>query len=299
MKTFRFFFLFILVLWGCGGSAQAPVEGDAVPQELGMARVMIPEMPAALDFCGEAMPLERFDAKESLMRELLITCYMHSRTMIMLLSSERYFSIIEPILKKRGVPEDFKYLCAAESGLNPTVVSPAGAAGLWQIMSALGKEKGLEVNKQVDERYHIEKATEAACGYILDNYKRFGSWTLAAAAYNLGSAGVAQRMEKQGVKSYYDLFAPEETMRYLYRIAALKVFFGDPATYGYKVEKEDFYPLLPEYKTVTVNHKEIDWSKVASENGTNYRAMRLLNNWIREYEHANPSAKTYQIRIAK
>ena len=173
--------------------------------------IVLPALPETLDFAGERVPLEYFDVREALQRELLVTSYMHSGTFRTLLNMKRYFRVIEPILAKNGIPDDFKYLCMAESALNPETVSPAGAAGLWQFMPKTGREYGLAVGPQVDERYDIERSTEAACSYLRDAYEKFGSWTLAAAAYNAGNAGVSRRMNIQGTESYYDTFLPQET----------------------------------------------------------------------------------------
>lgn len=254
------------------------------------------EIPVSLSFAGELVPLSNYDTRESLEREVLVTSFMHSRTMIALLSTQRYFPIIEPILKKNGIPEDFKYLCMAESGLNPNVASGAGAAGLWQIMPAVGKSYGLEVS-DVDERYHIEKATEVACKYLNEAYKKLGSWTLAAASYNLGMTGVATRVAKQGTKSYYDTYMPEETMRYMFRILSWKLICSEPHKYGYNILQKDYYHPLTQYREVQVSDKVIDWTAFAITQGTTYKMLRELNHWMRTYEHKNPAGKTYTVRI--
>lgn len=264
-----------------------------------MAPVMIPPMPAQLDFAGERVPLEHYDTRESLIREMSVSCYMHSRTLLTLLATTRYFPVIEPILKKHGIPEDFKYLCMAESGLNPNVRSTAGAAGLWQFMEPAGKEFGLFIgtNRLVDERYHIEKSTEAACKYILDAKRRLGSWTLAAAAYNAGVGGVQTRMQKQGVKDYYDLFLPDETMRYVFRILSFKLITPDPDRYGFVIARDDYYKPLTDYYEIEVNDATIDWSAVAQSQGTNYKMLRELNHWIRDYTYTNSGKRTFTVRI--
>lgn len=264
-----------------------------------MAAVMVPALPATLDFAGERVPLENYDTRESLIREMSVSCYMHSRTLLTLLATTRYFPIIEPILEKHGVPNDFKYLCMAESGLNPNVRSGAGAAGLWQFMPAAGKEYGLFMgaNNVVDERYHIEKATEAACKYILDAKRRLGSWTLAAAAYNAGFGGVQTRMQKQGVTDYYDLFLPDETMRYVFRILSFKLITPNPQTYGFVIAPADYYQPLADYHEIEVSDAQIDWSAVARENGTNYKMLRELNHWIRDYTYTNSGRRTFTVKI--
>lgn len=277
--------------------AQTPSDTLGVSVHNGFAQVEVPPLPARLDFAGEPVPMQNQDTRESLMREMLTTFYMHSRTLQTILASERYFAVIEPILAKYGVPDDFKYLCMAESGLNPEVRSGAGAGGLWQLMPAYAKSAGLLVGDEVDERYHIEKSTEAACRYLIDAKRRLGSWTLAAAAFNAGVAGVSRRLEKQGVESYYDLFLPNETLRYVFRVLSFKLLMSDPAAYGYKIDKKEYYPLLPAYEEVTVDDPEIDWAAFAREHGTHYKQIRQLNPWIRDYDHANKAGRSYTVKI--
>ncbi len=277
--------------------AQTPSDTLGVSVHNGFAQVEVPPLPARLDFAGEPVPMQNQDTRESLMREMLTTLYMHSRTLQTILASKRYFAVIEPILAKYGVPDDFKYLCMAESGLNPEARSGAGAGGLWQLMPAYAKSAGLLVGDEVDERYHIEKSTEAACRYLIDAKRRLGSWTLAAAAFNAGVAGVSRRLEKQGVESYYDLFLPNETLRYVFRVLSFKLLMSDPAAYGYKIDKKEYYPLLPAYEEVTVDDPEIDWAAFAREHGTHYKQIRQLNPWIRDYDHANKAGRSYTVKI--
>lgn len=279
--------------------AQTPSDTLGVSVHNGFAQVEVPPLPARLDFAGEPVPMQNQDTRESLMREMLTTLYMHSRTLQTILASKRYFAVIEPILAKYGVPDDFKYLCMAESGLNPEARSGAGAGGLWQLMPAYAKSAGLLVGDEVDERYHIEKSTEAACRYLIDAKRRLGSWTLAAAAFNAGVAGVSRRLEKQGVESYYDLFLPNETLRYVFRVLSFKLLMSNPAAYGYKIDKKEYYPLLPAYEEVTVDDPEIDWAAFAREHGTHYKQIRQLNPWIRDYDHANKAGRSYTVKIPK
>lgn len=279
--------------------AQTPSDTLGVSVHNGFAQVEVPPLPARLDFAGEPVPMQNQDTRESLMREMLTTLYMHSRTLQTILASKRYFAVIEPILAKYGVPDDFKYLCMAESGLNPEARSGAGAGGLWQLMPAYAKSAGLLVGDEVDERYHIEKSTEAACRYLIDAKRRLGNWTLAAAAFNAGVAGVSRRLEKQGVESYYDLFLPNETLRYVFRVLSFKLLMSDPAAYGYKIDKKEYYPLLPAYEEVTVDDPEIDWAAFAREHGTHYKQIRQLNPWIRDYDHTNKAGQSYTVKIPK
>lgn len=279
--------------------AQTPSDTLGVSVDNGFAQVEVPPLPARLDFAGEPVPMQNQDTRESLMREMLTTLYMHSRTLQTILASKRYFAVIEPILAKYGVPDDFKYLCMAESGLNPEARSGAGAGGLWQLMPAYAKSAGLLVGDEVDERYHIERSTEAACRYLIDAKRRLGSWTLAAAAFNAGVAGVSRRLEKQGVESYYDLFLPNETLRYVFRVLSFKLLMSDPAAYGYKIDKKEYYPLLPAYEEVIIDDPEIDWAAFAREHGTHYKQIRQLNPWIRDYDYTNKAGRSFTVKIPK
>lgn len=262
------------------------------------APVVVPVMPSQLQFAGESVPLENYDTRESLLRELTVSSYMHSRTLITLLNSRRYFSIIEPILERNGVPADFKYLCVAESGLDPNIVSSAGAAGLWQIMAGTARDAGLEVGGEVDERYNIEKATETACAYLLKSKEKLGSWTLAAAAYNLGEAGIEKRVGLQmGISNYYDIWLPDETRRYVFRILSFKLLFEDPVAYGFLIGNNEYYKVLDDYHVVTTAEKNIKWPEFATLHGTTYKMLRELNHWIRDYAYANAKGKTLSVKI--
>lgn len=261
------------------------------------AKVVLPSVPYNMEFAGERVPLENFDTRESLQRELLVTVYMHSSTMRALLHTKRYFAIIEPILEANGIPADFKYLAMAESALNPNVVSSARAAGIWQIMPGTGRDHGLLVGGEVDERYDIAKSTKVACQHLRKSYDEFGSWALAAAAYNLGDAGVRKRINKQGVTNYYDAFLPEETLRYMFRVLSFKLVTENPSFYGYMIQSGDYYPPLDNYYEITVDDLNIDWSEVARKNGTNYKMLRQLNHWIRDYEYRNVSRKKLTVKI--
>jgi len=254
-------------------------------------------VPEHLDFAGEAMPLEDPDILERMDRELLVNTYWQSNGLLMFKRAEKYFPIIEPILEKHGIPEDFKYLAVIESGLT-NAVSPAGARGVWQIMPTTGRENGLEVNKNVDERYNLEMATEVACKYLLRSKNSLGSWTLAAAAYNAGNAGVSRRLKEQGVSKYYDLLLGEETGRYLFRIVALKEILSHPKKYGFNFTSEDLYKHIPTYK-VEVDTAVTDFTKFAQRFGINYKILKIHNPWLREAKLNNKSRKQYFIEIPK
>lgn len=251
--------------------------------------------PSALDFAGESVPIQQHEVWERYDRELLVNTYWQSSTMLMFKRANRWFPVIEPILAAHGVPDDFKYLALIESGLM-NVVSPAGATGFWQILQGTGRELGLEVNSHVDERYHVEKATAAACRYLLDAYERYGSWTLAAAAYNIGNSRLRRIMENQQANSYYDLFLNEETARYVFRILAVKTIFSDAKASGFHFRNEDLYPPL-QYETITINSTISDLVEFAQSQNTNYKMLREYNPWLRGYELPNRSGKIYEIKI--
>ena len=255
------------------------------------------EMPEGLNFAGEAVPIESPDIYERMDRELLVNTYWQSNGLLMFKRAQKYFPIIEPILKKNGIPEDFKYLAVIESGLT-NAVSPAGARGFWQIMKATGRENGLEVNSNVDERYNLVLATEVACKYLKDAKDNLGSWTLAAAAYNAGNAGVSRRLKEQGVNDYYDLLLGEETGRYMFRIVALKEILNSPSKYGFNFNKSDLYKGVPTYK-VEVDTAVTDFSKFAKRFGINYKILKIHNPWLREQHLNNKSRKSYTIEIPK
>ena len=253
------------------------------------------EVPEYLDFANEPLPLQDPDILEKMDRELLVNTYWQSNGLLMFKRSQKYFPVIEPILKKNGVPDDFKYLAVIESGLM-NVVSPAGARGVWQIMKATGKENGMEINNNVDERYHLEKSTEVACQYLKEAKEKLGSWTLAAAAYNAGISGVSRRLEEQQVTDYYDLLLGEETGRYLFRIVALKEILSHPSKYGFNFKNDDLYKTIPTFK-VKVDTAVTDFATFAKDFGINYKILKIHNPWLREPHLNNKTRKEYFIEI--
>ncbi len=265
--------------------------------EIEPANVFFIDSPESLDFAGQSVPLNYPDVLQALQREMGVTMYMHSRTILTLRAMERWFAVITPILEKHGIPEDFKYLAMAESSLNPEAVSVVGASGLWQIMKGTAKEYGIETGDNVDLRFNVEMATEAAAKYLKAAYKKFGDWTLAAASYNIGMAGISRRATTQGVESYYDLFLPEETARYIYRILSMKLVSENPEKYGFKLREGDYQKPFENYSTVEISEQDIKWSEVAKRYGTNYKTLRLLNPWIRSYEYANKGGKSYTLKV--
>ena len=258
-------------------------------------RIKALKIPDNLNFAGEKVPLNQEDIKERIDRELLVNTYWQSNALLWFKRTHKYFPIIEPILAKNGVPDDFKYLAVIESGLQ-NVTSPAGARGVWQIMSATAKENGLEVNSNVDERYHLEKATQVACNYLKAAKERFGNWTMAAAAYNAGNAGMSRKIKAQKVDDYYDLLLGEETKRYLPRIVAVKEILSNPHKYGFVFDDEDLYNLKPT-KLIKVDTAITDIALFSKNLGINYNILKIHNPWLRENKLNNKSRKLYQIKI--
>jgi len=251
--------------------------------------------PVKLDFAGEETPLKISDVKERLDRELLVNINLHATTILAIKRANRAFPVIEPILKKNGIPDDFKYLAVIESGL-VNVVSPAGARGVWQFMPETAKERGMEVNENVDQRYDLVKSTEAACRYFLSAKAKFGSWTLAAASYNGGMTGVNKQIDIQKVSNYYDLLLTEETSRYVFRILALKEIMKNPVKYQFNVLPGDMYENLPT-RTIEIDSSITDLAAFAKGQGINYKILKIHNPWLRETKLINDTGKKYQIEI--
>jgi membrane-bound lytic murein transglycosylase D len=258
-------------------------------------RIYSPEVPAKIDFAGENVPLNLFYVRESFDREIMANTFMHSSTITMFKRACRWFPVIEPILKKNGVPEDFKYLALAESNLG-NVVSPSGAEGFWQFLKGTGLKYGLEITDEVDERYNLEKATEAACQYFKTGFREYGSWTMAAASYNRGIDGVGKAVEKQYTKNYYDLFLVDETARYVFRILAIKQVYTHPIQYGFYLRQTDFYPPLSTY-SLTVDSTITDLPAFARKLKISYRVLREFNPWLRRYALTNKTGKRYILTL--
>ncbi len=269
------------------------ISGDEKDKSLHEGTAMY--FPVSIDFAGEQTPLQISDVRERLDRELLINANLHSTTTLIIKRANRVFPVIEPILEKYGVPDDFKYLAVIESGLT-NATSSAGARGVWQFMTDTAKEKGMEVNDYVDERYHLEKSTEAACKYLLAAKEKFGSWTLAAASYNGGMNGVNKRVEEQQVSNYYDLALTEETSRYVFRILALKEIMKSPTKYGFNIYQSDLYSTIPT-KKVEVDSTINDLAIFAKTQGINYKILKIHNPWLRDKKLLNVSKKKYEIEI--
>lgn len=253
------------------------------------------DFPETVSFANEAVPIHIADVAERFDKELVVNTNMHGSTILILKRANKVFPIIEPILAKNGVPDDFKYLAVIESAL-VNAVSPAGARGIWQFMPDTAREKGMEVNENIDERYHLEKSTEAACKYLLDTKNRLGSWTLAAASYNCGLAGVSKQIDIQGVNSYYDLLLNEETSRYVFRILALKTIMKNPENFGFSLHPENLYKNLP-VRTLDVDSSITDLAKFAKSEGINYKILKIHNPWLREKSLINKLQKKYTILV--
>jgi len=275
----------------------APTDENLDTKVVNDYNVYALNVPDYLNFAGEPMPLHNPDILERMDRELLVNTYWQSNGLLMFKRAKKYFPVIEPILAKHNIPDDFKYLAVIESGLT-NAVSPAGARGFWQIMPATARENGLEVNSNVDERYHLEMATEVACKYLLKSKESLGSWTLAAAAYNAGNAGISRRLKAQNVSEYYDLLLGEETGRYMFRIVALKEILSNPDKYGFNFRDKDLYKRVPTYK-VPLDTAVTDFTKFAENYGINYKILKLHNPWLREPHLNNKSRKQYYIDIPK
>ena len=248
-----------------------------------------------MDFAGEEVPTFMADVQERLDKEMITNMNYHTNTTLVIKRANKVFPIIEPILKKYGVPDDFKYLAVIESSL-VNAVSPAGARGVWQFMPATAKEKGMEVSDEVDERYHLEKSTEAACKYLLVAKEKFGSWTLAAASYNGGMNGISKKMDEQQVDNYYDLLLTEETSRYVFRILALKEIMKNSDKYGFRIPNEALYYAIPT-KKIVIDTTITDLAKFAKTQGVNYKILKIHNPWLRDKKLTNTSGKKYEIEI--
>ncbi|MDE6556393.1 MAG: lytic transglycosylase domain-containing protein [Duncaniella sp.] len=260
------------------------------------SKVASPKVPDKVHFADQTIDLdddlrwERFD------RELSAMAYTHGNTLLTLKRANRYFPVMAPILERNGVPQDMLYLAAIESYLNPRAVSPAKAAGMWQFMPSTAKEYGLEVNDYVDERYDVAKATQAACRYLKNAYARYGNWESVAASYNAGMGRISNELSNQQAESAYDLWLPEETMRYVFRLLAMKTIMEHPKTYGYILTPDQLYHPI-ETRIVEVSEPVDDWAQWALANGSDYRTLRELNPWIRSKQLPNKTGKTYQVSL--
>ena len=256
-----------------------------------------PAVPESIEFAGKTYRFDTDAMFERMDRELIAFTYMHTNSTLMLKRSTRYFRMVEPILKANGIPEDLKYLMAIESNLDPKAVSTSGAAGLWQFLKSTAPQYGLEVSSEVDERYNIEKETEAACKYFKEAYAKYGDWLTVAASYNAGQGGITRRINDQKQSSALHLFLPEETSRYMFRILVAKMFFNDPESFGFNVPKEDYYPYREPRKVITVTTSIPSLPDFAADNGVTYADLRNANLWLLGTKLTVPAGKSYKIII--
>ena len=284
----------VLAATGCWAITKEDNESDPTPNQYSNT-ITAPPVPQSMTFAGEEVPLDVYWVHESLDRELIINSYQHSKTLRIIKLSTRIFPVIEKILKEEGVPDDFKYLCVAESGLE-NVTSPANAGGYWQFIPSTAKIYGLEISSDVDERCHLEKSTRAACRYLKKMKNLFGSWTMAAAAYNRGDGGLQAAVNDQQQNNYWDLWLNSETSRYIYRILSFKLIFENPKEYGVTICPAQMYHPI-ETKTVTVTASIASLPRFAEEHHVTYRELRDLNPWIRNNKLTVATGKTYKIEI--
>jgi len=258
-------------------------------------RIVTPPIPGQIEFAGESVPIENFEVSERVDREFIVNTYFHSLTILAIKRANRWFPVIEPILKKNGVPDDFKYLCVTESNLE-NVISPAGATGFWQFMKAAGEKYGLEINSQVDERYHVEKSTQAACEYLKDAYDTYGTWTMAAASYNMGTNGADNQLERQKTDNYYNLVLNDETSRYIARIVAFKYIIQNMKAYGFDIKDEELYKPLKTFEII-LDSSVNDLADYSIALGLNYKILKLYNPWLRDNTLSNRNRKVYKVKI--
>ena len=258
-------------------------------------RIVTPPIPGELEFAGERVPVENFEVYERIEREFIVSTYFHSLTILAIKRANRWFPVIEPILSRNNVPDDFKYLCVIESTLE-NVVSPAGATGFWQFMQDAGEKYGLEINSQVDERYHVEKSTQAACSYLIDAYENYGTWTMAAASYNMGTNGVDDQLERQKTDNYYNLVLNFETSRYIARIVAIKYIMQNLKAYGFDIKDEELYKPLKTYE-INLDSSVDNFADYSIALGLNYKILKLYNPWLRDTTLTIRDRKVYKIKI--
>ena len=284
----------VILLLAAFIAAPACAQVVYIPQDV---QFQAPRVPEFVEYAGQTYRFDRPDLYERMDRELIAFTYGHTNSVLMLKRAERLFSQVVPILKKNGVPEDLKYLMAIECNLDPTSISVAGARGPWQFMKAAARENGLEVSDEVDERFNIQKATEAACKYLKAAYAKYGDWITVAASYNAGQGGISQRIENQRQSNAMDMFLPAETSRYIFRLLTAKYFFEHPEEFGFHVSPEECYPYIPPRETVTVSGPIENLTDFAEEHGTTYFFLKEANLWLRSDKLTNKAGKTYKIII--
>lgn len=256
-----------------------------------------PDPPLSVDFCGKTCDLTRYDMHEGIDRELTSFTYFHSTTLLLFKRANYYFPVIEPILKANGVPDDFKYLAVIESSLDPRVSSPARAVGMWQFLESTGRQYGLTVTPTVDERCHVEKATEAACKYLKEAYAKYGDWATVASSYNAGMGRITGELAKQYADHSMDLWLVQETARYIYRIMAMKLIFENPYRYGFIIRPGDLYKPI-RCEEVSVSATIQDLAEYAKSRGVTYADLKRFNPWLRDRK-LETGGKTYKLLIPR
>ena len=284
--------VFLIILCISGMQKDSAANQKVEPKPLYISGYAIPD---TLEFAGEKVPMNYFDVKENLDREFQVNSYWQSQTILIIKRAGRFFPIIDSILKKNGIPLDFKYMAVAESGLQ-NVVSPSNAVGFWQFLKPTAKESGLEVNDYVDERYHLEKSTEAACKFLKESYNLFGNWTTAAASYNEGRQAISKQLEYQKENNYYNLSLFDETSRYIYRMISFKQIMEHPQKYGFSINNECLYKPY-KYNEISVDSSITNLADFAIKQGANYKTLKILNPWLRNHSLPNKSHKLYMIKI--
>jgi len=289
-------FVTILVILFVYASVSKKIDNNSYYQAFHKNyKIFTPELPNQASFAKESTPLEKLLVLEKFDREVLVNTYWHNSTILLIKRANRWFPVIEPILKENNIPDDFKYLALIESGLT-NVISPKEATGFWQFRPKTAKEYGLEVNEWVDERYHVEKSTEAACKYFEEAYNEYQSWTLAAASYNAGNRRISESLEKQQIDNYYDLYLNDETARYVFRILAIKTIYENPTQYGFYLRESDLYPIIP-VNLIEVTEEIPDLVQFCKDQNINYQILKKFNPWLRSSRLPAKAEKIYRIKI--
>jgi membrane-bound lytic murein transglycosylase D len=297
MQRFSFFMAGVLSMLLFISYSTTPGEVKIRPNAYTPQHIRSIELKEKYSFAGEWLPIQNFDVRERLERELSVNAYWHSNTVLCIKAAQRYFPIIEKALREYNIPEDFKYIPVIETSLR-NETSPAGARGIWQFMKPVAEQYKLEVSEEVDERYHFEKATQAACQHILRYKQRFGSWTLAAAAYNAGEGNIHKELQRQGEDSYYDMNVNDETSRYLFRLVAMKEIIEHPEEYGFFIQPDEKFKAIPTRK-IEVKQSIPNLGEWARTNGTSYRMLKSLNPWLRGATLTQRPGKNYWIEIPR
>ena len=290
----------VICLTACISIGSKDVEKVMQERPVVSSMIVSPEIPSAVPFCGKIIDITRYNMREGFDREISTFSYLHATTMLYFKRANRYFPIIEPILKANGIPDDFKYLAVIESNLDTRIKSPAGAVGMWQLMPATAREYGLVITPTVDERCDVEKATAAACRYLKAAYDKYNDWAAVASSYNAGMGRISGELNKQDADNTFDLWLVEETSRYMFRILAAKMFFEDPTSFGFYVREKDKYPVEPKPKeTVSVSGPIENLVDFAEEHGIRYATLKGANLWLRDSKLTNKAGKTYEIVIPR